>query len=215
MSRITTTGYALLGLIASRSFSTYELTRWMRWSNLRALWPRAESQIYKEPKVLNAEGLAEVEVEYQGERKRTIYRATPEGRAALADWLDEPSDRFHYRYEAAVKVAFANHGSIDALRTTLRAVVLEAEDDAAQMLDVARGHADQMSPVPEREHLNALVDGLILEIIEARLRWARDAERRIADWDATTASDERAEEARQLWSDYERRLTALLADREG
>ena len=130
------------------------------------------------------------------------------GTGALVKMGGEPAGR-------VVNASASLHGSIDALRTTLRAVVLEAEDDAAQMLDVARGHADQMSPVPEREHLNALVDGLILEIIEARLRWARDAERRIADWDATTASDERAEEARQLWSDYERRLTALLADREG
>ena len=52
MSKLSTTAYALLGLIAMRPISTYEVAQWMRGSNLRALWPRAESQVYKEPKKL-------------------------------------------------------------------------------------------------------------------------------------------------------------------
>lgn len=212
MSRISTTGYALLSLIAARATSTYELAQWMRWSNLRAFWPRAESQVYKEPKNLAAEGLADAHVEYVGERKRTVYSVTERGREALADWLEEPSDRFQYRYEAAVKVAFANHGSIEALRTTLRAAVIEAEDEARQMLEVARNQPTTTSPAPEREHLNAMADGLILEVIEARLRWARAAEEIAATWTETTAETTRAADAARLWRDFERRLVAMLAD---
>jgi len=59
--------------------STYELVQYMKESNLRAIWSRAESQVYKEPKRLEQEGLAESSVEFQGERKRTLYRATRAG----------------------------------------------------------------------------------------------------------------------------------------
>ena len=54
---LTTTSYAILGLLAVRPWSTYELTRQMDRS-LGRFWPRAESKLYEEPKKLAAQGLA-------------------------------------------------------------------------------------------------------------------------------------------------------------
>ena len=72
----------MLGILSVRGRSTYELVQYMRESNLRAIWSRAESQMYSEPKRLEQEGLAESSVEFQGERRRTMYRATRAGRTA-------------------------------------------------------------------------------------------------------------------------------------
>jgi PadR family transcriptional regulator AphA len=45
---LTTTSYAILGLLAIKPWSTYELAAQMR-RNLHYFWPRAESNLYAEP----------------------------------------------------------------------------------------------------------------------------------------------------------------------
>ncbi len=49
MKALTTTSYAVLGLLAIRPWSTYELAKQMEVS-LRNFWPRAERKLYDEPK---------------------------------------------------------------------------------------------------------------------------------------------------------------------
>src|SRR3954469_5697273 len=83
---LTTTSYAILGLLALRSWTTYELAKQME-RTLHYFWPRAESRLYEEPKNLVAQGLAHAEKTYVGKRARTIYSITPEGREALKEWL--------------------------------------------------------------------------------------------------------------------------------
>ena len=107
MAKTTTTGFSILALLADEPLSTYELAQRMKLSFLRAIWPRAESRIYEEPKRLVREGLARSKSEPSGDRPRTLYRVTRKGRSALRQWLSQPSQRFKYRSEALVKLAFA------------------------------------------------------------------------------------------------------------
>ncbi|MBW2391195.1 MAG: PadR family transcriptional regulator, partial [Deltaproteobacteria bacterium] len=77
MPKISPTAYAVLGLLAARPWSAYELARHMKTSsNLRQIWPRAESKIYQAPKALVAEGWATSRKDRAGGRSRTIYRIT-------------------------------------------------------------------------------------------------------------------------------------------
>src|SRR4029450_9725881 len=92
---LTTTSYAVLSILALRDHSTYDLTRQMRIS-LHYMWPRAESNVYAEPKRLVAAGLAKSREEWTGSRRRTIYSITQAGVTALADWLASPSSRRPY-----------------------------------------------------------------------------------------------------------------------
>ena len=55
--RMSTTTYAVLGLLCIRPWSAYELTQQMSRS-LRFIWPRAESGIYREPQKLVRLGYA-------------------------------------------------------------------------------------------------------------------------------------------------------------
>ena len=57
LSRLSTTSYAVLGLLSLRSWTTYELAQQMGRS-LDRIWPRAESKVYEEPKKLVANGYA-------------------------------------------------------------------------------------------------------------------------------------------------------------
>src|SRR5688572_20716249 len=80
---LTTTSYAILGLLALKPWTTYELAQQMQRA-LGQFWPRAESKLYEEPKKLVAHGFARSSSEMVGKRPRTVYSITPKGRRALA-----------------------------------------------------------------------------------------------------------------------------------
>ncbi len=212
MRKITTAGHAMLGVLSVRARSTYELVQYMKQSNLRAIWSRAESQVYKEPKRLEHEGLAESRVEFQGERRRTLYRATRAGRRALREWLREPSQRFTYRSEAMVKVSFGDFGSLEDLRRNIQAIRDEAEDDAGVMLAFADARAKLESVAKRRTHVNALVALLIIEMMEVRIRWARKAEEFIRSWPGAKGNEAAFKQGDDAWLEIRDRLKVLLAD---
>src|SRR3954469_12912833 len=89
-TQLTTTSYAILGLLAVRPWTTYELAQQMGRA-LGQFWPRAESKLYEEPKKLVAHGLARATKETVGKRARTVYSITPKGRKALAAWVPGPA----------------------------------------------------------------------------------------------------------------------------
>jgi DNA-binding PadR family transcriptional regulator len=212
MSKITTTGYAMMGILSARARSTYELVQYMKESNLRAIWSPAESQVYKEPKRLAEEGLAESRVEFQGERKRTLYRATRAGRKALREWLGEPSQRFSYRSEAMVKVSFGDFGSVEDLSRNIQAIRDEAEDDARVMLEFAESRAERGPVARRRTHVNALVALFIIEMMEVRIRWASRALEFIQGWTEARGNEAAFEQGDAAWLEIHDRLKVLLAD---
>ena len=130
-STLTTTSFAILGLLAVRPWSTYELTQQMDRS-LGRIWPRAQSKLYEEPKKLVDLGLAEASAEPVGRRSRTVYAITPAGRRALAGWLQEPGAGPVLEFEQLLKLFFAEGGSrSDALATlaATRAWARERNED--------------------------------------------------------------------------------------
>src|SRR3712207_1615136 len=112
---LTTTSYALLGLLSVRSWTTYELAKQVQRS-LNWFWPRAERKLYDEPKQLAALGLAVTEERFTGRRRSRAYSITDEGRADLRRWLDEPPAPRLSEFEGMVKVFFADAGDLAQLR---------------------------------------------------------------------------------------------------
>ena len=95
----TTTSYAVLGLLSVRSWTTYELAKQVQRS-LNWFWPRAERKLYDEPKRLVAQGLATASQEATGQRPRTVYSITDDGRRALRQWQNLLRlSRFLNRYD--------------------------------------------------------------------------------------------------------------------
>ena len=82
MRKLSTTSYAVLGLLALRPWSTYELAQQVS-KSLSSWWPRTERQLYEQPKILVDHGLATATTEMVGRRPRTLYDITPAGRVAL------------------------------------------------------------------------------------------------------------------------------------
>jgi PadR family transcriptional regulator AphA len=208
MGEPTPTSYALLALLSLKPWSAYELTGFMRTSNLRAIWPRAESRLYAEPKSLVAQGLASSKVERRGGRKRTVYSITPKGRSALEVWLAQPSKRFSFESEAMLKVAYGDMADLAELTRTIDEIRAEAEDD---LLIARKAFADRLNdgvPFPERVHVDALAAQLCLEMMEARLRWASFAEDYIRDWENSEPDEEKAEQGAEWFRQALERLNS-------
>jgi DNA-binding PadR family transcriptional regulator len=178
----TTTSYAVLGLLSVREWTTYELAKQVRRS-LNWFWPRAERKLYEEPKRLVEQGLATATKEQTGQRARTMYRITGEGRTALREWLDDPPAPRSIEFEGMVKVFFADAGSLDQLLATLDRI----EDGATgRITGLAELAATRPVPFPEREHLSAIGLRLQFEQEDAVLRWTRWAREQVAQWRTTS-----------------------------
>ena len=181
MKSLTTTSYAILGLLALQEWSTYELAQQMDRS-LRNFWPRAQSKIYDEPKKLVAHGLARARKEPTGRRPRTVYSITPKGRRALGRWLDDAGEGPVLEFEAILKVFFADQGSKDQLLANIRHIRSLADKDEALGQRFAREYLDTGGPFPERLNIIALMVRFLTEQNDAVQRWARWAEEEVAGW---------------------------------
>jgi DNA-binding PadR family transcriptional regulator len=180
-----TTSYAVLGLLALRSWTTYELAKQVQRS-LGWFWPRAERKLYEEPKRLVADGLVESQAEMTGARPRTVYTITRRGRTALRRWLDDPPAAPVLEFEGMVKVFFADGGTLEQLRATLTSIAETAElrlaELDAKVDEIARGEA----PFSERWHLNALGLRFMLDHERAIADWARWALEQTSSWRSST-----------------------------
>ena len=117
---MTTTSYAILGLLAVKPWTTHELVQQVDRS-MRRIWPRAQSKLYEEPKKLVAHGYARATDDSVGRRRRTRYTITAKGRRALAAWLQEPGDGPILEFEQLLKISFADSGSKADIVTNLEA----------------------------------------------------------------------------------------------
>jgi DNA-binding PadR family transcriptional regulator len=185
---LTTNSYAILGLLAIRPWATYELAQLMRRS-LHFIWPRAESNLYAEPKRLVEGGMATAEVVWNGDRKRTVYSITPEGTAALRAWLgDEPASQ-RVESEPALRILYGNVGSKSDLLAAVARVAADAEEAITHFCELGDEYARDEGRFPERIHVNALVLTLMVEQARAASRWAAWASEEVERWADTTTPD--------------------------
>ena len=82
-------------------------------------WPRAESGIYREPKKLEAHGLAREHHGVRGAATAHPLHDHRQGRKALAKWIPTAGAGPVVEFEQLVKVFFAEQATKDDLLTTL------------------------------------------------------------------------------------------------
>lgn len=179
---LTTTSYAMLGMLAIRPWTTYELAKHME-RGVGRLWPpSARSNLFNEPKKLVARGLAEASAETVGKRARTVYSITPRGRRALEAWLAAPGEPTRVESEQLLKVFFAEQGATQCLRSTVADIRRWAADHAAENVAVARSYLAGTGPFPERAAVLALTGRFMTDFVEMVGRWSEWAVGVIEDW---------------------------------
>jgi DNA-binding PadR family transcriptional regulator len=178
---LTTTSYAILGLLAIKPWSTYELAQQMDRS-LGRIWPRAQSKLYEEPKKLVAHGLARAKMERVGRRSRTVYAITDDGRRALAAWLHEPGAGPLLEFEQLLKIFFAENGTRADALATLAATREWAQARSAESLAIGRQYLRGEGPFPQRGAQLQLSARFLTDFYAMVGAWARWASDMVETW---------------------------------
>lgn len=207
MSASTTT-YGLLGMLASRPWTGYELTSQVRRS-LRFVWPTSAGHLYREQRRLVELGWATVEQEPAGRRSRNRYAITPSGREALQQWLATEPEEPRFSVEGVLRAFYGDSGSPDDLVRSLRATAQAAremrseldsfveeyvsEGGPLEMLEAGVGGPDDRRsfagrPVfPERLPAVALAVDATTRLLQALEEFGDDAADEVAGWGSTVA----------------------------
>ena len=180
-STLTTTSYAILSLLAVKSWSTYELTQQMERS-MNRFWPRAASKLYEEPKKLVEHGLARAKQERVGRRPRTVYAITPKGRRALARWLKDPGAGPVLEFEGLLKVTFAENGTRDDVLRTLDAISAWAKERNVENLAAARAYTSGTGPFQQRVAINSLGGRFFTDFYAMVAQWEEWARSQVEQW---------------------------------
>jgi DNA-binding PadR family transcriptional regulator len=178
---MTTTSYALLGLLGLRKWSTYELAKQVERS-LGWFWPRTERKLYDQAKRLVEEGLATASSAGTGARPRTLYGITPKGRKALRAWLNEPSAPPKLESEAQVRVFFADAGDLDQLQSTLTQIGEQARDQLDNLHNLIAASEAPDYEYAKRTHLNAISFRFQLDYHQMTAQWADWALQQTRRW---------------------------------
>jgi DNA-binding PadR family transcriptional regulator len=178
---LSTTTYAILGLLAVKPWTTHELVQQVDRS-LRRIWPRAQSKLYEEPKKLVAHGFARATDDSIGRRRRTRYTITPKGRRALAAWLAEPGDGPVLEFEQLLKICFADSGSKADILTNLQATHAWVLDQNEEHLATGRAYLEGAGLFPERAALNQLAGRFLTDFYVMVARWAQWATEVVEQW---------------------------------
>jgi PadR family transcriptional regulator, regulatory protein AphA len=182
--RLSTTSYAVLGLLALRSWTGYELTQQARRS-LAYCWPKEDSVLYEEPRRLAARGLAQAQQERDGGRTRNRYSITDAGRSSLHAWLATPTAPPHIELEPLLRLTFADQGELDDAKITIEALRDWAAAMRADGIDVLRGYQQGRVPFPDRLHISVLTACYYKAIYDATIAFCDLAQSEIAGWDHT------------------------------
>ena len=183
-SKLTTSSFAVLGLLAIRPWAGYELTQ-QATRSLRFAWPKSERLLYAEPKKLVEHGLATAHDESVGRRARTVYSITDEGREALGEWTATTPQPPALEAEALLRLLFAENGSTDDLIAALDEMARDAREMYEQVATINTGYLAGEHPFPQRTHLSVLFATFQLELFDLMIRWVDFAKAEIATWPTT------------------------------
>jgi hypothetical protein len=89
-------------------------------------------------------------------------------------------------FEAMIKVAFADAGDANQLRSAVREIRADAEARLTEILDRSTQYAATGGPFPDRLPIVAITGKLLMGQYEAVVRWARWADEAIGEWTGVT-----------------------------
>ncbi|MGA9873133.1 MAG: PadR family transcriptional regulator [Rhodococcus sp. (in: high G+C Gram-positive bacteria)] len=183
---LNTTSYVILGLLASRDWTAYEISVQFG-RGFAELWPRADRQLYNAPKKLLERSLVSATTDPVGTgRSRTVYSITDAGREALATWLATGSKPSALEFEGMIRVLFADQGSLDDLRVNITTMREQAQRTRALFV----AHAGRLldvdnSTFPARQHLMTLANRFMIGHFSHISDWADWALSETETWSDT------------------------------
>ncbi|MGI5269733.1 PadR family transcriptional regulator [Nonomuraea sp. CA-218870] len=160
--------YALLGLLAERPATGYELAKEFEGDLGRYAWQAGHNRIYPELARLVDEGL--VERAEEGARGRRVHAVTASGLAALRAWLLEPWEGSTVRNEGVLRLFLLSALDPGDARRILHEIVAQSEKEIIPLRDIVSGETPVVGE--GRLALGWLAAGYGLRQYEASRDWA-------------------------------------------
>jgi PadR family transcriptional regulator, regulatory protein AphA len=176
---LTPTEYAVLGLLTWGEQSGYDLQKAAERS-VGYFWTPAKSRIYATlPRLVDAGLVRRRDVVQSGRPNKQLYRLTKAGEEALRDWIAEhPLEPETSRNSLLVKVFFGELAGPEAMLRHVRQRRAEAEALKAEIEAIdAEARGDRYAKLTRLYGL---------EYAKAIIRWAKAAERELADAEVRT-----------------------------
>jgi PadR family transcriptional regulator AphA len=177
---LTATGKVILGMLAARPRSGYEIKQLVD-SSARFFWAASYGQIYPELKRLENTGLIAGTDASQGNRQRTVFKLTAKGRRAAKQWIERPPQVFELRDEGLLELFFA--GSIEPARTA--EIARERAANAAATAAELRALKDELDKKHEAEGPEYSPDAGSVTV----LRYGIEMNEWVAEWFERAAED--------------------------
>lgn len=173
MAQPNRTKTALLGFLSWGPMSGYDLRQLIEGS-IANFWSEGFGRIYPMLAQLAEEGLAtRSETRSEGGRPRHSYAITDAGRAALRDWLQEPTVPRPARNERLLKLFFSARSELAVSRDHLVAFREELLGKREHYGEIrSRLEAVQDAPRDQRFWLMTLRNGELQ--VEAELQWCEE-----------------------------------------
>ena len=165
--------FPILALLVASPAHGYELKQQLEGHFGAALPPLNTGQIYTALARLERDGLVEGDAVAEDSRNKRVYRATEKGRAAVDEWVLQPSQGTRLRDEFFMKLILAGRTGIAppaALIERQRAEYLQALRDLDRLAVAAGDDAAQA----------LLIEGAALHL-EADLKWLALCEQRLTE----------------------------------
>lgn len=105
MKKLNKSRYAVLGILAEKPRSGYEILRFMRQATSH-FWQESDASLYPMLRLLEKEGKIVGHEESHGKRKRRVFEITEEGLEELRAWLALPVQEEVRRSEFLLKLFF-------------------------------------------------------------------------------------------------------------
>lgn len=186
---LTTTSYAILGLLDLRDWSAYDLAQQAHRS-LAYVWPVSETQLYAEPKRLQREGLITIRHSKAGpQRTRQMLHITAKGRTALRAWLAAEPLAPRLQMEVLLRALFATAGTKQDLLDALDATRRTTQETYDAGYAIVESYAEGDNPFPERTHVNVLWMAFVHDYLRLVLDWVEWATAEVDRWDEFDAGD--------------------------
>lgn len=158
--------YALLGLVAARPATGYEIAQRFERS-LGNAWHASHSQIYPELARLEDDGM--VEVVSEGARNSRTWGITPAGREDLRRWLTETEPNRSVRNESALRLFLVAFLEPAERRAVLERDLAYTEQENRELRELAARLDADPTPTAFRP-----VVELGLRVGPVMLEWLRD-----------------------------------------
>lgn len=208
MAKLSPHTFGLLGMLAVRPWTSYELTHQVRRS-LRFMWQTSEGHLYREQRRLVKLGWASVEEEPTGRRTRKRYTITTQGRDALAEWLSTEPQEPTLQIEGIMRVFFGDQGSPAQLVASMQATSRDARsmldelvgfvdeylEEGGPMTMIETGRSGPSTPreefrgrlmYPERLHVVALSIDVMTQLLDSIDHFFAAASDEVSEWNNTT-----------------------------